>query len=126
MNVPGRRTRRRPGFRSFSHGETIFRSLLSVVHHIQVVIVIAKDGVAVVNGHAAQGVGVARCAPDLATGRAVKAVAVAGALLGVGVEVQVVGAGAVAHHHDGALNGEAIALDHRFHGRAVGTGRRRH
>ena len=65
------------GFRSFSHGTAIFRSLLSVVHHIQVVIVIAKDGVAVVNGHAAQGVCVARCAPDLAAGRAVIAVAVA-------------------------------------------------
>ena len=72
-----------------------FRSLLSVVHHIQVVIVIAKDGVAVVNGHAAQGVGVARCAPNLAASRAVKAVAVAGAFWR-GVEVQVVGAGAIA------------------------------
>ena len=55
------------------------RPLQSVVHHVQVVIVIAEDSVAVVNGHAAQGVGVARCAPNLAASRAtVIAVAVAG------------------------------------------------
>ena len=50
----------------------------SIVNDIQVIFIVAEDGVAVVNSHAAQGVVVALRGPDLAAGLAtVIAVAVA-------------------------------------------------
>lgn len=53
-NTPGRRAHRRPGASFLFLMEWAeLRPLQSVVHHVQVVIVIAEDGVAVVNGHAA-------------------------------------------------------------------------
>ena len=89
-----------------------------LLYNIQIVVVVAKDKNAVVASHTAKRIGICSCFPDLSTCRTVKAIAIAAAHAAVGVEVDLVCAGAVAHDHDGALHREVIRIcncDNRGH-----------
>lgn len=96
----------------------LWRRTCVLLYNIQIVVVVAKDKNAVVASHTAKRIGICSCFPDLSTCRTVKAIAIAAAHAAVGVEVDIVCAGAVAHDHDGALHREVIRIcncDNRGH-----------
>ena len=83
------------------------RRSLGLFHHVQVILIVAEDEVAVVTGHAAQGVGVVGGLPGVifrVCGQVPAAGGVAEAAAGAGVGVEVHIAVAV---QDGALDREA-------------------
>ena len=81
-------------------------------HNVQMVIVITKNKISVVIGHATQCVSVVSCFPDLGSGRAIVAVAIAAAGAGIGVKVHMIRSAAIALHQDGTLNRESGAGNH--------------
>ena len=84
--------------------DLVSNALCRIVNHVQMVIIVAEHSVTVVDRHAAQRIGICISCPDLRAGRAVKLIADSSARAGIGVEIEVVRAGAVALHNDRALN----------------------